>query len=534
MAKAKRANALSNVLGLKDEQKELKQVIDSFGFDTDIYEEVYDRSKPIRDSVKKGDEIIRTYDNLAQDMFMSLYKHKPKLVDEEDVTATHQFNRTVTEQLMQTDEFRRLRSRTRHDMINSALGFEILSNQAVTILNEYQAKMKAQNPDQPTVIDQINDQIDQQNGQGQGQGQGGPGAGTGAPGGGAGGGKGAIDQNMANQLAQQQNQMQPPQLDPQAMQDLLDHMNKSMQGAAAQALDEVSDLDDMLTSWGMNGGDPNNRITYEDKKGALQRLRKSDKLKDMSDLIGRMKKISVSERKERDPDGASSIRAVKTGDNIQAVLPSEKALLASKNKTLKSQFYRKYHQKELLEYDMEVYESKGKGPMTVQIDVSGSMQGSAEKWSKAVALALLEVAQNQKRNYACLHFNTQVVEQWEIPYGNLKPQQVFDIAEKFAGGGTSFEPPLQAILDLMNKDKFKKGDAVFITDGESGLRDSFLEEFLRVKAEKEFKVITVVIDAGGSVSDATVKKFSDKIIRLSDIAKMGESAASNIFRDVQP
>lgn len=222
---------------------------------------------------------------------------------------------------------------------------------------------------------------------------------------------------------------QPP-MDPKLFNDMLEELQQAVQ----KALDDVSDVRDFLQAWGMEEGNAANRITYEHKKRALQRLRKSKKIKELTELVGRMKKLAINEQKQKAPEGAEAIKSVVTGNDIVAVLPSEKAQLASKNRNLRRNFYRKYYQKELLQYDMDVYESMGRGPMIVCVDTSGSMEGERENWSKAVALALLEIATNQKRNYACLHYDSRVQHVWEIPYGELKPDDVFDIAEYFSGG----------------------------------------------------------------------------------------------------
>jgi uncharacterized protein with von Willebrand factor type A (vWA) domain len=540
--------SLTQIVGLKDKVRNSSQVIDSFNFDKEIYADVFERSPVIQDVVAEGDAVLRTFPDMSQDMYMALYKHKPVLLGAEDVTETHQFNHKIMNDFMETEEFKKLRSKTRLDMIGSALGLEVMSNAAVEVLKVYAEELRKQkedegDPDGNTAFDDINDAIE---GQGPGQGQApgfGSGSGQGQGGGTGGGGQGQkqgnnTSKNQANQQNQngQGNDPADPNANhvprPQISKAQMDKMMEMMQQAASQALDDVQDTRDFLNSWGLEGGDPNNRITYEDKKRALARLRDSDKLKKLTDMVGRMKKLAINEQKQKAPEGAEAIKSVKTGNRIEAVLPSEKALLASSNQDLKGLFYRKFNDKELLEYDMDVYESMGKGPMIVCVDTSGSMSGQPEMWSKAVALALLEVANKQKRNYACIHFDGRVNGVWEIPFGQLKPDDVFDIAERFSGGGTDFERPLRKAMEIMNGNKFKKGDVVFITDGDCMVSDEFLKEFAELKKQKEFKVQSVLVNVGSGGGRSGVKEFSDKIINLSDLAKMGEVTATDIFRNV--
>lgn len=532
---------MTDILGIKEAQRQSEQVIDSYAFDKEIYRDIYEMSQPIQDTVAEGDAIIKTYPDLAQDIFMSLYKHKPNLLEKEDVKDTHQFNHKIMEQLMENEDFRRLRAKTRFDMINSALGFEVMSSQAVKILQDYEERMKQKQEQQgggQTPFEQINEQVEQNGGSGApgGQGQGEEPGDMPVPGGGGSGG-GMDAENAKDQANQQpqppQGQSQPSPMNEQEMQDALNQMQNALSKAAQDAMDDVSEVSDFLQGWGLDGGDPNNRITFDDKKAALQRLRNSYKIKEMTDIVGRMKKLAINEQKEKAPEGSEAIKSVKTGNKIESVLPSEKATLASKNKGLKRGFYRKYQDKELLEYDMDVYESMGKGPMICCVDTSGSMSGEAEKWSKAVALALLEIANKQKRNYACMHYDHALRHVWEIPHGQLRPETVFDIAEKFSCGGTNFEPPLRKAMEIMENSKFAKGDIVFITDGECMVSDRFLEEFKKLKKEKEFNVYTVLINMGGyGTSRSGVQEFSDKIINVSDLATSGTQGAKDIFRNV--
>jgi uncharacterized protein with von Willebrand factor type A (vWA) domain len=137
------------------------------------------------------------------------------------------------------------------------------------------------------------------------------------------------------------------------------------------------------------------------------------------------------------------------------------------------------------------------------------MSGQPEIWSKAVMLALFQIAAREKRAFACIHFGwREELRVFEFPDPRkANPVDVADAAAFFFGGGTDFEMPLKKALEIMQKSAYKKGDIVFITDGECMVSDKFMQEFKKVKAEKEFSVYSVVInaDSGG------VTPFSDGI-----------------------
>nr|MBC8436838.1 hypothetical protein [bacterium] len=81
---------------------------------------------------------------------------------------------------------------------------------------------------------------------------------------------------------------------------------------------------------------------------------------------------------------------------------------------------------------------------------------------------------------------------------------------------------------IMEDEDFHKADIIFITDGESAIRDSWLEGYLTWKTSKEVNIYSVLIDSGWN-SDVTLKEFSDKIVNLSKLEEDKDAAASQVF-----
>lgn len=557
--------SVANIFGLKERPVvKTPNAIEQFEFDSDIYQDIYQQSAAMQETVEDGLKQVKSFDKLSEDLFFSLYKHQPRLKNHEEIEEMSHFNRDLIEELMDTDEYQKLRLSTRHDILSSAIGTEVMQEEASVRIKKIREEMNQRAQQDPSgqtmsgdqffdllnqVIEgaqqqqQAQNQLDQlqggqgQPGQGQGQAQSGSGQMSNQP-----QGPGmtpeqakALAEAAAQQQQQAQQQMQQAQQQLQQAQQNgqspMQQMHQAMAQAAKAANDEVTEVQEFLNAWGMEGGDKNRRITYEDKKRALQRLRDSNKLKRLTDLIGRFRTLARDDVKRKSNDGATAVKSVTTGDQLQHVLPSE--LMQLKNEKTRKNFLRKMSEKGLLMYDKESNKTKGRGPMIACCDTSGSMEGKAEEWSKALSLALLEITQKQKRAYAYIGFDHEVRDVYEIPYGALKPDMVFDIAEKFSGGGTNFEYPLRRALDIMKNQKFKKGDIIFITDGSSSVSDSFLKEFKRIKAEKEFTVRTVLVNVGSWGSDGVVKEFSDEIITLSSLSDLNENSAMQIFADVQ-
>ncbi len=110
--------------------------------------------------------------------------------------------------------------------------------------------------------------------------------------------------------------------------------------------------------------------------------------------------------------------------------------------------------------------------------------------------------------------------------GKITPEMIFDIAETFADGGTDFEVPLGKAKEIIEKEEFKRADIVFITDGECTVSDSFLEDFQRAKRTKEFQVVGVLVNYGGSCSSASLEEFADNLVLVSQLSA---SEAGEIF-----
>ncbi|MCH8055798.1 MAG: hypothetical protein IH857_06580 [Deltaproteobacteria bacterium] len=259
-----------------------------------------------------------------------------------------------------------------------------------------------------------------------------------------------------------------------------------------------------------------------------KRLAGNEKLKKLARMVGRMKFHALALRKKIFERSSEEILEVERGDSINRLLPHE--LLTLHHPILHRDFYRRFLDQELLQYSLRGIEEKGKGPMVVCLDGSSSMAGEKEIWSKAVTLTLLEIARRQRRPFHSICFSSEDTplqlldmnprERYEVEMG-----KVMDLAEYFPGGGTDFEKPLDAALDCLRKSRYKKGDIVFITDGECQVTPDWAEQFRREKERLGFSLFSILIDVGPS-SLGTLKEFSD---RITTIRQLTGDEAKDIF-----
>lgn len=277
---------------------------------------------------------------------------------------------------------------------------------------------------------------------------------------------------------------------------------------AGQAIESTE-----IFSWGTEAGRPQT-LFAQDKFTLAWRLSSDLKLKEIARLAGRMREIARAKRRTRIKQEPTEIVDVETGNDLSRVLPSE--LVALGHSVLRKDFLRRFAEENLMEYRLEGKETMGRGPIVACLDSSGSMadgDGWKEKWSKAVALALFQVAAREKRAFACIHFGSKKeIKTFVFPNPRAaRPVEVAEMASFFFGGGTDFERPLEKAAEIIKDGPFKKADIVFITDGECEVSSAFMQRFRRLKAEKEFSVISVLMPGGKS---AGVRPFSDRITHV--------------------
>jgi uncharacterized protein with von Willebrand factor type A (vWA) domain len=170
-------------------------------------------------------------------------------------------------------------------------------------------------------------------------------------------------------------------------------------------------------------------------------------------------------------------------------------------------------------------EQKGKGPMVVCLDVSSSMQGDKELWGKAVTLTLMDIARRQRRLFRAVLFSSGADSLRVIDVNRerrYEPElgKVMELAEYFPGGGTEFERPLDAAMELIAHKKLRRADIVIITDGECQVSPQWLAALNARKQELQFKIFGVLVDVGTSEL-STLRQFSDRVASIKALTAQG-------------
>ena len=518
---------VQEIMGLSNRKETLGysyNALEHYDVDIDIYNDIVDQSPVMQQTLEEGEELLPTFKYLHQDIFLSLYKYKARVLPEVDMHISTRMNRGIISNLINTPEYISLRHTCRMDQFNAALGTEIIGREAIDILREAIEKLKdlEQKKDamdrlmeEEEKIDELIEDI------------------------------GDIDEliedakragngSLAAQLEQERQAKEQSVATLKAMankiaedcdeliedDELVSEVSTTMGSTLTETGKQVQEVSELCEAWGLGTGE-NCQVAFQNKKDAIERIRRSSKLHKLTDLVGKFKESAIVEQKKKAKHGAVEIKGVTTGDKIQDTLPSDRMNLC--NDITKGDFYRRMSEHGLLQYSKESNKQKNKGPIIVCVDTSGSMQGDEEIWSKALTIGILEVAQMQKRDFACIIYSSHADKPIVIKKDEIAPQKIIDCAERFHNGGTSFEAPLNEALELIKDSTFKNADIVFITDGDCYVSDNFSRKFKQIKEDKDFKTLGVLVNMGcGHVSDSSLKEFCDNITLVSDIADLND------------
>ncbi|MGA2412056.1 MAG: hypothetical protein ABSG46_16940, partial [Candidatus Binataceae bacterium] len=98
--------------------------------------------------------------------------------------------------------------------------------------------------------------------------------------------------------------------------------------------------------------------------------------------------------------------------------------------------------------------------------------------------------------------------------------KVIEMAEYFPGGGTDFQAPIDAAVELLADKHLKRGDIVVITDGECQVGPEWLAALREHKEELDFSIFAVLVDIGSSEL-STLAQFSDRVTSIKQLTVEG-------------
>ena len=282
-------------------------------------------------------------------------------------------------------------------------------------------------------------------------------------------------------------------------------ISECVSAAVSAAAEKAKEVQIILGAWSDDTGKmEKNAVNTE----LLQKVRQNPALLEISKHLGRFREIFAQGKRNGYAYGRGETYALELGNDLSRAIGSEFAMLASPQ-TLPL-FVKKYQQRRLKQYR--------RGDIICCLDESGSTRGDAAAWGKAVAMTLLDIAAENRRKFALIHFADSSSCKVDIFLpGQYSVQDKINAAETFLGGGTNFKQPLDEAIQLMGTG-FENADIVFLTDGLCELPEDYLAKLHKEQAARKFTVTGILLDAGSPGMDFSLMPFCQKIYRTSELA----------------
>ena len=497
--------------------------IEHDGFDFDQFEQLF-RTEPALQRVhEKAQRLLPHPKALLTDLFAALYKLNVLLRRPDEVAGSVQINRRLVAAVVDSAHFAALRERTQLDIDAIREALPPLADRVVRALTRgdrvvaselIQAAEVAE--DEQQLIDRIAE-LDHLEDLPEG----------------AFGPAEAIKQSLKREIRDLKKKTEAKARSQAQIADSLPlDLDNEIQGRVRDLPEQLEALDEQAKSLGLGAGQ--GRVGAEQRMALGEKLLASRKLQLLAKLTGAFREVAFESRRRRIQRAPQVLHAVMSGQDLARLLPSELLGIRKQPRGRHLEWLRRYAEAELLQYDLRT--SASRGPMVVCVDGSGSMQGSKELWGKAVALTLMEIARRERRRclgivFSAGHRPFEVELLAGAQRGGrpvVQADAVLEFAEHFPSGGTSFEEPLRRAVEAVTEGRYRRGDIVFITDGEASVPDALLASLKPLRQRHRFKIRGLLVDAGHH-SGGTLAQFCDDVRKVSDLTG---DALSDLFAAV--
>ena len=258
------------------------------------------------------------------------------------------------------------------------------------------------------------------------------------------------------------------------------------------------------------------------------RLKGDPRLRRIAQLAGRFKRIAAAKRRSRVRHGADEIAVVEQGADLGRLLPVELARLV--HPRLRLAMLRDFTERRCMQYALVGTETLGKGPLVVCLDKSGSMEGQPDVWATAVALALLKVAQHERRPFALLGFDAAVTYEAVVNVGEQAPgRRALRQGARYNGGTEDRQRPRARARTSSSSTpvRCRKADIVLITDGGSNPEHAARSFVARAAGSSAWTILGIGIGIDASIAHAVQCGRGAQVVN--DLDRVDDHTAESLF-----
>lgn len=265
--------------------------------------------------------------------------------------------------------------------------------------------------------------------------------------------------------------------------------------------------ENMSNMFGSAAGTGRDCGNLEEKRELAKKLKKNTRLQQIARNAGALKRVwAERKRAKKTTANYDAITGARYGNDIMRAFPSEIALASTD--AGRALFALKYSQNSLFVKDYTTQSKNlGKGPIVLYIDVSGSMLGSREIWSKALAFVIADQALKDKRKLQIYLFDTHIAEEVTLEKDRRNNKDLLDFVGSWTlGGGTAFNNVLAHAGAKGRIDP--RADILMITDGESEVHPAVVKTLNQFKAATGTQWSTLCLN---NRVPAVCRSFSDQV-----------------------
>jgi uncharacterized protein with von Willebrand factor type A (vWA) domain len=286
-----------------------------------------------------------------------------------------------------------------------------------------------------------------------------------------------------------------------------------------ETIKQNNELSDAISNlWGTQPGVGKELTDLNEKRKLAKQLNNNAQLKKLAAQLGALKRTWIErKRAARHKANYESIVGAEFGNDITKAFSTELALAnTAEGRAL---FALKYSQKTLL---MKNYEANsknlGKGPIIMYVDISGSMCGALELWSKALTFVIADQALKERREVQVNLFDVRIENSTKLKSDRKNNNNLIDFIGKWStNGGTQFN---SVIIHAINEiPRNKQADVLMITDGASMVSMDLVKELNISKISNGAQWSTLCLQR--DVPEVCYQ-FSDDVYRV-DIGKPADA-----------
>jgi uncharacterized protein with von Willebrand factor type A (vWA) domain len=507
-------------------------------FDEMSWAEVYAEARALRTLVG---ELQATYDyagDLVRDLWTAAYKVDPVLRERAEMHPGRLVNHQVVGAMLGSDEFAELRRETMGDEYAAAMAVVAQADALRKILEQSREAQQAaqaageRQREQQEAAAAVAAALGAAGGTGHGDGPGdGDGQGDGDP-----EVEGDAADAVAEAIAAAERADSEAQAARAAAEGAVDAsapgIRALVRGGLREAVRDRAEESQLTAGWGLTPRELQ-RMPFDERRRLAERLRTS-RLARFARLVGRFRLMAEGERARKVEHVPGEVVGLTLGDDLSRLVSGELANLALPE--LRAAWLLRWAEGQLLEYETRGEERTGQGAIIACIDCSGSMLKvqpdgrTGEAWAKGLALSLLEQARAERRAFVGILFSSPGdVRVFRFPAGE-RPEigAVLDFAEFFWGGGTDFEGPLGAAVEILaeeyDRDGKARGDILMVTDFECGVSEEWAAAWLEAKRRLDFRTFGIQV---GRRPSPVMRALCDNVRTVDDLTE--PDAARDLF-----